>query len=321
MKSFLTSAAINFKEHVSLRDLTHMNVSGSLPLVAFPQNIEQLKQIYTQANKRKLQYDVLGSLSNTYLPNNYSRELVIMTTHVKDVKEHPDGGVEVGCGYNLTKIARELSSRGVTGYEGLVGIPGTVGAAAINNSGAFNASMSKVVKSMLVIKPCGEVVSYSNEEIGYATRNSRFKRHPELGLVLAVRLDTTCKEEQARIDARIREFTKIRKEVIDGPRKSLGSVFVATSMREIARHHKFASLAKKIVNQPFKWLLNSNKINTYLDFLFYGKPSLAKHCDSLNRFTWEKDTTEAIFWKYIAFMQKLAHNKLELEIEIRKAKV
>lgn len=57
---------------------------------------------------------------------------------------------------------------------------------------------------------------------------------------------------------------------------------------------------------------------TFLDFLFLGKPSLAKHCDSLNRFCWKKDTKEEDFMEYLNYMQKLAGNQLKLEIEIRK---
>lgn len=158
----------------------------------------------------------------------------------------------------------------------------------------------------------------NNKDLCYSTRNSILKEHAIDGIVIAVTLYARNKDKVENIKSRIQKIEQIRRAKIDGRRKSLGSVFVSTTMAEIAKRHRVVILLKKIVNQPFKLLFHSNRINTFLDFLFLGKPSLAKHCDSLNRFCWDKDTTEADFYKYIDSMQKLANNKLRLEIEIRK---
>ena len=98
----------------------------------------------------------------------------------------------------------------------------------------------------------------------------------------------------------------------------MGSIFVSSSLTEIGKRHKIAIFTKKIINQPFKFFFHNTSINTFLDFLFLGKPSLAKHCDNLNRFCWQKNTKEDDFMKYLNYMQKLAGNQLKLEIEIRK---
>lgn len=316
MITFLAENHIPYKEHVPLSTFTGMNHIGILSLIAYPYTIEQLKIIYLKAVTNKLSFDILGGITNTYLSNNYQRDIVIVTTKLKGM-EKKDDTIWVECGYSLTKIARELSLDGITGYEGFIGIPGTIGAAAINNSGAFDASISNVVKKVKILTPKGNITCLTNEELKYSPRNSILKRCIEKGVVLCVELDTANKDKIDNIQNRIKVYTTFRKKHIDGKRKSLGSVFLSSTLKEIAKRHKVAIFMKKIINQPFR-LFHNKKINTFLDFLFLGKPSLAKHCDSLNRFCWQKNTKEDDFMEYLNYMQKLADNQLKLEIEIRK---
>lgn len=145
MITFLTKNHIPYKEYIPLSNFTGMNQIGILPLIVYPETIEQLKSIYLKAITDKLSFDILGGITNTYLSNNYQRDIIIVTTKLKGI-EKTNETIWVECGYSLTKIAWELSSEGITGYEGFIGIPGTIGAAAINNSGAFNTSISNIVK-------------------------------------------------------------------------------------------------------------------------------------------------------------------------------
>lgn len=145
MIGFLKTNEIYYKENVQLSELSGMNVQGLLPIVAYPNSMSQLANLYIEVVRRNITYDILAGLTNTYLSNGYFRDIVIMTTKVKEKIRENEDRVWVGCGYSLTKISNEFSREGIAGYEGFVGIPGTIGAAAINNSGAFNSSMSKVV--------------------------------------------------------------------------------------------------------------------------------------------------------------------------------
>lgn len=151
MIKFLKQKNISYKENMPLRKLTGMNVQGVLPIVAYPDTIEKLSALYQFVASRGGSYDVLGGLSNTYLSDKYCRDIIIVTTKVRDFEKVDEENIRVGCGYNLTKLSRELSAKSITGYEGFIGIPGTVGAAAINNSGAFNSSMSKAVVSVDIL--------------------------------------------------------------------------------------------------------------------------------------------------------------------------
>lgn len=283
MITFLKNNQIPYKEHIPLSEFTGMNQMGILPLIVYPKKIEQLKTIYLKIINSKLSFDILGGITNTYLSNNYQRDIIIVTTKLKGI-EKSDETIWVECGYSLTKIARKLSSEGITGYEGFIGIPGTIGAAAINNSGAFNSNISNVVKKVRLLTPQGHTIDLNNTELKYTTRNSVLKNNLEKGIVLCVELDITNKDTIENIQTKIKTVNTFRKSYIDGKHKSLGSIFVSSTLREIGKRHKLAIFTKRIINQPFKLFIHNNRFNTFLDFLFLGKPSLAKHCDSLNRF-------------------------------------
>lgn len=317
MKYFLEKSHIKYKENVCIHDLTGMNQNGIIPIVSYPNSVASLLQLFNEIKKRNLSFEVLGGITNTYLCNSFYRDIVILTTKMKDLT-YFDSTIEVACGYNLTKLSKELSNKGISGYEGFIGIPGTVGAAAINNSGAFNSCMSKVVISIKYLNiETGNIESINNRELKYNTRTSILKGANN-SIVISVILDTSFHDDKDSINRKIEINSAYRKSNIDGKRKSLGSIFASTSLKYLYDNHKMAFTLKKICNFPLKHIFHSKKINTYLDFLFLGNPKLAAHCDSLNRFTWSDRTTEKDFINYISYMQKLSNNKLTLEIEIKK---
>ena len=292
---------IAFEENVPIEKLTSMNQKSILPIVAKPDSVTKLKELIQYCVKHHVVFDVLGGLTNTYLCESYYKKLVIVTTFVCD-KEIDVNTVVCGCGYNLTKLAKECINLGIAGYEGFVGIPGTIGAATINNSGAFGSSMSKIVKSVKLILLDGIEVEYSNSQLEYENRNSLLKRE-HLGYILSVTMDISNREDFDLLQLKLKELTTIRKKTIDGYRKSLGSVFVSTSLNELYKRHRLAFLLRKVFFVPLKYIIRNhrkrNEINTWLTFFFLRNPNLAKHCDSLNRFCWTKNTEECDLFNYI----------------------
>lgn len=56
--------------------------------------------------------------------------------------------VEAGGGFDLPVLARQLSADGVVGFEWAVGVPGTIGGAAVMNAGGHGADMAANVESV-----------------------------------------------------------------------------------------------------------------------------------------------------------------------------
>ena len=76
---------------------------------------------------------------------------------------------------------------GLTGFEAMSGIPGTVGAAPIQNIGAYGAEVSSYLTSVRALdRSTGQVVDIARDECGFAYRSSRFKAEPGRWVVLSV---------------------------------------------------------------------------------------------------------------------------------------
>lgn len=316
MQQALDQIGIIYKTDVQMNQLTGMNQAGVIPLVAYPSSLQQMTALVKILIKNDFTWEILGGLTNTYLCESFKRDIVISTRKLNQ-SHQLNGILAVECGCNLTYISKHLVEHGIAGYEGLVGIPGTVGAAAINNSGAFNCEMSFVVKGVLCISMKDGALKYlSKDELQYQKRNSILKGKKDF-CVLRVDLDISQKCDAEELAILLRKNLEIRRTKVDGKRKSLGTVFIATSMKELYNRHRLALFLWKVFNIPNKLLFHRNDWSLYLQFLCLGHPELYRHCDSIGRFCWGKDTTENDFVQYIHTMQSLADGKLVLEIDIK----
>lgn len=312
----LTNLGIKYKTDVPVKSLTGMNQTNILPLVAYPKSINELKHLILSADNFE-DIDIFGGLTNTYIAQSFSKKLVIITTHICDYIIVDENTIRVGCGYNLTKLCKELMSKGIAGYIGFIGIPGTVGGATINNSGAFGVEMKDVVKGCHIITSNGHIKFLTNEDLKYMPRQSSLKGKRDY-VLLSIDLDISKKGDIQNMERTLMQQKKIRAKKIDGKNKSLGSIFFAPSLKHIYNMHPFAVFFKRLLNIPNKILFDNKKFALWLQFLLLGHPELAKHCDSFNRFCWTKDTSEQDFFYYLNTMQELGNNELRLEIEIRK---
>lgn len=320
INEYLVENEIEYDPNFLLSTITKIKGNGCCDYYCKPNSLSQLKKIISFCITENILFDVVGNVSNTYFLNNYRTSVIVSTLKVKEISFNNDS-IICSCGVNLSKISRECVRRGFAGYEGFIGVPGTVGAAAINNTGAFQSSMHEIVKSVTLLNLENEIIHLTNKDLKYETRNSVLKSLEIKGFVLSVEIHTKEKEDITVLKQRVLENRIFRKNNIDGHRKSLGSVFVSPTLRYLMVNFRVRLFLKKICYAPFKILVKDTaklkKINTFLVFLFLGVPQLAKHCDSLNRFCWEENTLEDDFMNYINTMQRLSKNKLKIEIAIK----
>ncbi len=123
---------------------------------------------------------VLGGGSNVVIPDEGVERAVL----VRNL------GVErltVQAGEDWDQIVARLLSEGWVGLEALSGIPGTVGAAPIQNIGAYGAEVAASIGSVRALdRSTGEVLDLAAVDCGFSYRFSAFKASPERWLVLAV---------------------------------------------------------------------------------------------------------------------------------------
>ncbi|TAH49303.1 MAG: UDP-N-acetylmuramate dehydrogenase [Betaproteobacteria bacterium] len=96
--------------------------------------------------------------------------------------------VEAGAGENWHDFVRWTLAQGWPGLENLSLIPGTVGAAPIQNIGAYGLEMAERFESLDAVElEGGEARVFRAADCAFGYRDSVFKRHPARWLVTAVR--------------------------------------------------------------------------------------------------------------------------------------
>jgi UDP-N-acetylmuramate dehydrogenase len=128
---------------------------------------------------------VLGEGSNLLL----TRDFDGMVIHVnqRGIEILADGGLRVGAGENWHALVHWALARGYCGFENLALIPGTVGAAPIQNIGAYGTELAEFVVAVHAWdRAQREPVVVGREECGFGYRDSVFKREPDRWVVTHV---------------------------------------------------------------------------------------------------------------------------------------
>src|ERR1043165_553954 len=94
--------------------------------------------------------------------------------------------VSVSAGYSLPRLCIDVARHGLSGIEGLGGIPGTVGGALWMNAGAYDHEIGTVTEKVRVARE-GKVVEIPGDSIQWNYRHTSF-REGELLLGATLRL-------------------------------------------------------------------------------------------------------------------------------------
>ena len=93
----------------------------------------------------------------------------------------------IGAGEDWDSFVETTISSGFAGLETLSGIPGTVGAAPIQNIGAYGHEVSEFITRVRTYdRQLKEIYTFTNSQCEFTYRNSYFKAHPGRYVVLDV---------------------------------------------------------------------------------------------------------------------------------------
>ncbi|MGA9855044.1 MAG: UDP-N-acetylmuramate dehydrogenase [Gammaproteobacteria bacterium] len=134
---------------------------------------------------------VLGEGSNLLFTRDFDGLVLRMANRGIELLDDDDGGVRIraAAGEHWHGLVRWSLAQGLCGLENLSLIPGTVGAAPIQNIGAYGAELSETLISVSAYDRLSrEQVQLSGEQCGFSYRDSLFKRNPERWIVTAIEL-------------------------------------------------------------------------------------------------------------------------------------
>lgn len=121
---------------------------------------------------------ILGAGSNTIFTADYTGKILHNCLPGHRIEEHPTHfSVTIAAGENWHYWVSRLVAEGIYGFENLALIPGSVGAAPVQNIGAYGVEVSQFITQVRGIDlASGKPFNFNNEDCCFAYRDSVFKR-------------------------------------------------------------------------------------------------------------------------------------------------
>ncbi len=180
-----------FRENAPLRHLNTLRLPGKAHYLAMAASREELRYYLTSVTARNLPVLVLGGGSNIILRGDFAGLVIRPDLRgIRVVEEQGDAVVvEAAAGENWHGFVQSCLARGWYGLENLSLIPGTVGAAPVQNIGAYGVEIKDIMVSLTAMaRQTGELREFSLEECRFGYRDSVFKQgERDRWVIVAVR--------------------------------------------------------------------------------------------------------------------------------------
>ena len=211
----------NYLINESMSKHTTFGIGGPVDLLILPKDNSQISDIINIINTHNIAFYFLGSGSNILVTDSGIRGAVISLKKSSKKIIFNNSTVFVECGVMLGTLVKQLNHRYITGFESLMGVPGTVGGALMMNAGAFGSEISNNLLSVSAIDQNGNIKKYSIRDINFSYRNSDFPNNEILIDALF-----KCKRGNKKIiDNKKYSASKLRKENQPLKYRSAGSIF------------------------------------------------------------------------------------------------
>ena len=167
---------LNFQKDISLRAYNTFGIDVKSKIYIGFQSIVVLKAVLKKHQLPKL--GVLGGGSNLLLTQDFEGLTIRIETRGIEIVKEDDRfvRVKVAAGENWHGFVLWCLDKDFGGVENLALIPGSVGAAPIQNIGAYGVELSQVFESCEAMsRKTGEIKTFYKSECEFAYRNSIFK--------------------------------------------------------------------------------------------------------------------------------------------------
>jgi UDP-N-acetylmuramate dehydrogenase len=175
---------------VSLRSFNTFGVDANAALFARVQSLEDLQLVSADHRLAGVPLLILGGGSNVLFTQDFDG--CVLKVEIPGVKRDDDGVcwlVRVGGGENWHAIVETLMEQNMAGLENLALIPGSVGAAPIQNIGAYGVELAERFEQLQAWDFATQSLhTLTADECEFGYRDSIFKRANEMRLIVNVTL-------------------------------------------------------------------------------------------------------------------------------------
>ncbi|AXJ06345.1 UDP-N-acetylenolpyruvoylglucosamine reductase [Pseudomonas fluorescens] len=182
--------SLQVQPQVSLKPFNTFGVDVRAQLFAEAHSDADVREALAYATSHEVPLLVIGGGSNMLLTADVPALVLRMAS--RGIRVISDDGnrvvIEAEAGEPWHPFVQHTLALGFSGLENLSLIPGTVGAAPMQNIGAYGVEIKDVFAGLTALdRQSGELRDFSLEECSFAYRDSVFKQQPGRWLILRVR--------------------------------------------------------------------------------------------------------------------------------------
>ena len=223
LKKDIPEENIKIKEPMSKH--TSFKTGGLAEIYITGKTIEQIQEVLKYSKKNDIKLYIIGNGSNLLVSDEGIKgiALKIAVDNIETLESDFGIIVKAGAGVKTRALAQLLKKDGITGFEELAGIPGTIGGANYMNAGAYGKELKDIiVETKAINKETGEIQIFKNEEQELKYRSSIFKNKKYIIIETMLNLQRGKTEE---IERKMNDFLNQRKEKQPLEYPSAGSTF------------------------------------------------------------------------------------------------
>lgn len=165
--------------NIPLKNYTTMKLGGNARFMTEVRTPEEVAEVCQNAKARQLPIFILGGGSNLIVRDEGFDGIVIRNRipGFAVIADDPSNTtIKIGAGENWDEVVRHTVELNLTGIEALSAIPGTAGAAPVQNVGAYGQEVAETLVSLEAYDmTTNTFVTLQNADCGFSYRHSIFR--------------------------------------------------------------------------------------------------------------------------------------------------
>jgi len=193
---------MRIRENVLISSLTTMRLGGQARYVIEIETIDDIAKAYNFAKEHDLPTWIMGGGANT-LSHDEGFNGVILLNKLKGIQNIAQNDCEVTIrsmgGEKWDDLVQYTCDLGYSGIEALSLIPGTVGAAPVQNIGAYGQELAQVIKNVEAYDTQeGKIITLQKPEMKLGYRNTRFNHGEDAGRFFIIAITIVLQKKTLR---------------------------------------------------------------------------------------------------------------------------
>ena len=221
IKKFSSKIQSKFYFNYDLKKSNWFNIGGKTKVFFKPESLKDLMSFLKEFGKNNKIY-ILGAGSNTLISDNTFDGIVIkLAKNFANISLLPNDIIVAGSACSDKKLSEFALDNGISGFEFLSCIPGTIGGGLKMNAGCFKREFKDILVSIQAVNIQGEVITIPADKVLFQYRSNDLSE----SLIFLSASFKGQKKEKNKIEKKIIELRNKKDSTQPTKIKTSGSTF------------------------------------------------------------------------------------------------